>query len=135
MATRLHTDREILRCIYDLYEADYPTKGDPLLPIEVRRVAERLRCSPDLLFGRLRYDMGTRLRHRIPGDANPAESSIFEVKAGDMTPSVNFPYLSSHLATLEHEEHRGSRTFWLAIAAFAIAICSFAFQIAARATA
>lgn len=135
MATRLHTDREILRCIYDLYEADYPAKGDPLLPIEVRRVAERLRCSPELLFGRLRYDMGTRLRHRNPVDANLTEASIFEVEAGDKMHCVNFPYLSSHLATLDHEEHRASRTFWLAIGAFAIAIFSFAFQIAARTTA
>jgi len=106
-----------------------------LLPIDVRRVAERLRCSPELLFGRLHYDMGARLRDRNPCDANLTEASIFEVKAGDEMHCVNFPYLSSHLANLEHEEHRASRTFWLAIGAFAIAIISFAFQIAARTTA
>jgi len=93
------------------YQADYPATRDPLLPIDVRRVAERLRCSPELLFGRLHYDMGARLRHRNPCDANLTEASIFEVKAGDEMHCVNFPYLSSHLANLEHEEHRASRTF------------------------
>ena len=135
MANRLHTDREILRCVYDLYVADYPAKGDPFLPIEVRRVADKLGCSPELLFGRLHYDMGTRLRHRSSMDANVTEASIFEVKAGDKMHCVNFPYLSSHLATLDHEEHRASRTFWLATAAFAIAISSFVFQVAGRAMA
>jgi hypothetical protein len=135
MATRLHTDREILRCVYNLYEADYPAQGDPFIPIEVRRVADRLGCSPNLLLGRLQYDMGARLRHRSPIDADLTVASIFEVKVGDKMHCVNFPYLSSHLANLDHEEQRASRTFWLATAAFAIAIFSFAFQVATHTTA
>ena len=59
----LPTDREILKCIYAMYEASYPGsksdsgrgENDPYIAIDASRIAERLECKPELLFGRLYY--------------------------------------------------------------------------------
>ena len=63
---RLHTDREILRVIYDMYRASYPSEGDPYLPIDVPAVAAKLGTEPKLLFGRLHFDMGARFKYKDP---------------------------------------------------------------------
>ena len=129
MATRLHTDREVLRCIFDMYEADYPSKGDPHLPVDLTVIAANLRCSPHLLFGRLHYDMGARLRHPDPTDPKKTIASIFESAVGDKRHFVNFPYLAAHLAQLDNEHRRSSWTRWLAIGAVVVACISAGFQI------
>ena len=56
---KLPTDREILKCIFDLYKSDYPgPKGengrganDPFVLIDLTKVAARLDCGTDFIFG------------------------------------------------------------------------------------
>lgn len=119
---KIRTDREILRCVYNMYREDYPRKGDPLLPVDLLSVAKKLDCPPELLFGRLHYDMGTRLRHRDPKNPHITLASIFEPVAGDKRHVVNFPYLTAVLATLEEQRRRDLWTTGLAVLAIVVAV-------------
>lgn len=130
--TQLHSDRKILRCIYDMYVADYPGKGDPHVPVDLTAVAERLGMLPHLLFGRLHYDMGTRFRHRDPTNPGNTLASIFEVKVGGTRHAVNFPYLAAVLAQLEETYRRDAWTIGLSIAAIIVAVGSALVQLATR---
>jgi hypothetical protein len=126
---RIHTDRQLLRCIFDMYAANYPSKGDPHVPIDVEAVAKRLRCSPQLLFGRLHFDMGTRLKHRDPSDPRKVLASVFEIQVGEKRHTVNFPYLAAVLADLDEKSRRNAWTLWLSIGAIVVAIASAVVQL------
>ena len=126
---RLHTDRQILRCVFDMYEPDYPAKGDPHVPIDLQAIANKLGCPPNLLFGRLHYDMGTRLKHRDPTKPNAILASVFELAAGDKRHVVNFPYLAGVLAQLEEQWRRDLWTLWLSTIAIVVAVASAAIQL------
>ena len=117
---RLHTDSEILRCIFEMYEGQYPTSGDPSLPIDARAVAARLKCPPEMVFGRLYHDMGHRFRY-MDGDVRTA---LFELAVGSKRHCVNFPYLVAVLAGMEAEHRRDRWTRGLAILALVIACLS-----------
>jgi hypothetical protein len=124
--SKLKTDREILRALYDMYQADYPAKGDPFIPVDVHAVAKRLRCHPELLFGRLYYDMGTRLRHRNPSDPNTTVASVFEKAVGDKRHCINFPYVVALLAGMEAERRRNHLSVVLSVVALAVSIVGLA---------
>lgn len=128
---KLHTDRKILRCIFDMYSADYPLKGDPVIPVDLYAIAARLGCDARLLFGRLYYDMGTRLRHRDPLDPNVTLASVFEPVVGSRRHVVNFPYLAAMLALLEEQRRRDLWTVGLSIAAIVVATGSAIVQVIA----
>jgi hypothetical protein len=69
---KLPTDREILKCIFDLYKSDYPgPKGedgrganDPFIHIDLTKVSARLDCTPELIFGRLYYHLDAKYRYK-----------------------------------------------------------------------
>lgn len=123
---RLHTDREILRCIFDMYEGQYPKGGDPWLPIDVQAVARQLKCSPELLFGRLYHDMGNRFRY-VDVDTRTA---LFELQVGKVRHCVNFPYSVALLAEKESQNRREMWALALSILALIVAIASAAVQYA-----
>ena len=109
---RLPTDREILKCIFDLYESDYPgPKGedgrganDPLIPIDLTKVAARLGCGTELIFGRLYYHLDAKYRYK---QDNGARVDLFLLR--EQGHAVHFPFLASLLAGFQ-EEHR--KLFW-----------------------
>jgi len=130
MRNTLDTDRKILRTIFEMYVLDYPAKGDPWLPIDVQAIASRLNCNPELLFGRLYYDMANRLRIRDPKDPNTIRASIFEMTVGDKRHCVNFPYMTAILASQEAEQRRNLWTLWIAVLALVVSVASLAVQLA-----
>jgi len=118
--SKLHTDRQILRCLYDMHVDDYPAKGAVHLPVDVGAVAARLGCNTDLLFGRLYYDMGTRLKHRSPADPHHILAAVFDKTAGGDV--INFPYLAGLLASMDHEHRKASWTIGLSIFAAVVSV-------------
>lgn len=107
--SRLPTDREVLRCIFDMYEPDYPgettgRKGanDPYVPVDLRAVAARLNTKPELIFGRLYYDLDAKHRYQNDGGA---WVNLFHLNIQNKGHSVHFPYLAAILAGHE-QEHR-----------------------------
>jgi len=134
---KLPSDRKVLRCIYRMYEKEYPGpagpdgrgSNDPYVPVDVRAVAEHRKCSPELVFGRLYYHLDAK--HRYKQDSG-AWVSLFQLNFKDQGHSVHFPFLASILAGFE-EEHR--KLFWSMVfstAALVISVLSLSTNIVAR---
>ena len=131
---KLHTDREILRCIYHMYLAEYLERTKlgrkaasearqigPLVRIDVEAVAARLNCSSDLLFGRLLSDIGNRFRYEV---APRTYAAVFTRNDGHHQHHVNFPFLAGVLASMDAEHERSIRTWRLARIAIAVSFVS-----------
>lgn len=130
--TKLHTDREVLRCIYDMYSGDSPRvdveAGHVFIPIDVEAVASRLGIDKHLLFGRLYYDLRVRHLHRDPSVPNTTVSTLFEKVVGPQRHAVNFPYLTAVLAGLQEQRRRDLWTTGLAILALVVAVATAVVQ-------
>lgn len=132
--TELPTDRQILRCIHEMYKNDYPEKGedetrtrtDPYLPIVVKDVALRLGCHPEMLFGRLYYHLDAK--HRYKQDSG-ASVHLFSIVVGSERHCVNFPYLAAVLAEKNEEHTRQLWSLWLSIAALVLSVASIVAQV------
>ena len=111
---KLPSDREILKCIYDTYKSDYPGPmdangrgaNDPHMLVDLKDIARRLDCTPELLFGRLYYHLDAKYRYK---QDNGAQVELFFLNFQNKGPAVRFPFLASILAGFE-EEHR--KLFW-----------------------
>jgi hypothetical protein len=99
--SKLPTDREVLKCMYETYESFYPGvqlwcgswRIDPYIAIVVPTVAEKLKCNADLLFGRLYYHLD--FKHRYKQD-NGALVPLFYLKVGEKAPHCSLSLSSSH---------------------------------------
>jgi hypothetical protein len=128
------TDRHILRCIYDMYLKSYPGvelpngkhENDPYVPISVRKIAAKLGCTPQLLFGRLYYHLDAKYRYKQSGGA---EVNLFALKVGDKTHCVHFPFLAATLAEHDAEHRKFSWNLWISIFALALSLASIFSQI------
>ncbi|MDP2072295.1 hypothetical protein [Methylotenera sp.] len=105
MTNKPPTEREVLRCIYEIYEPDYPGdkpgENDPYIAIDVTKVADKLKCKPELIFGYLYYHLDAKHRYKV---ADNITTHLFALAAGKKHHAVNFPYLAAILANhnLEH---------------------------------
>jgi len=128
---QLPTDRQILQCIFEMYESEYPgippgaTRGenDPHLPIDVRAVAERLGCNAELLFGRLYYHLDHKYRYKQEsGSLVP----LFSLQAGTKRHTIHFPYLAAVLAEHQQEYRNRLWSLGLSILALVLSVASLA---------
>lgn len=57
MSKRVPTERQVLRCIYDMYEPLFPaegsTAGKVFVQIDVEAIARKVDCEKNILFGYL----------------------------------------------------------------------------------
>jgi hypothetical protein len=123
--SKLPTDRQVLRCIYVMYESSYPGvlavgergENDPYLPINIPTIAKKLECKPELLFGRLYYYLDEK--HRYKQD-NDSLVSLFQLNFLGKGNCVHFPYLASILAS--HDEEHRKQLWSLALSMVAVAL-------------
>jgi hypothetical protein len=127
--SRLPTDREVLQCIYTMYESAFPgppssngrPENDPYLPIDVSAVAQRLEVKPELLFGRLYYHLDQKYRYKQnDGTLVP----LFYLKIQEKRHVVHFPYLAAILAGLENEYRRQAWALSISVVALILSIAS-----------
>jgi hypothetical protein len=134
---KLPTDRQILKCIYDMYKSDYPgpkdAKGhganDPFMLIDLTKVAASLDSKAELLFGRLYYHLDAKYRYK---QDDGARVDLFHLNLQNKGHAVHFPYLASILAGLE-EEHR--KLFWsmvFSVTALILSLISLASNIVTK---
>lgn len=130
MNTKLPTEREILKVISHLYKADYPGRSpgenDPYLKIDIKIVAEKIKCKPELLFGYLYYYLDHKHRYSV-GENNWTQ--LFALKVGEKLHCVNYPYLIGILAAHEVEHKRNLWAFGLSLAAVVISGASILAQV------
>jgi len=130
----LPTDREILRCNFEMYAPAYPGKepgeargkNDPYMPINVHEVAAHLNCSPEMLFGRLYYHLDAKYRYTQDNDA---KVHLFSLKIGSEMHCVNFPYLAAALAERDEEHKRQLWSLGISIAALVLSVASIIAQV------
>ena len=132
----LPTDREILRTIFEHSLREYPGSelpnekhsNDPYLPLDMPALANSLACSQHLLFGRLHYYITPKHRHAHDVDR---EMPLFTPRAGQHRHAVNFPYLTSVLATYEEEHQRHIWTIKLSALSLGISFAALLFSVLA----
>jgi hypothetical protein len=127
---RIPTEREILRCIYDLYELEYaatstsievPQSNTAILAIDLEKIAERLNIKPELLFGILYYHLNKKYSY---SHDNGVSVSFFFTTAnsGDRRHSIRYPYLAAILAGMEQEQRKDNITRGLSIVAIVVSL-------------
>lgn len=124
---RLPTDREVLRCIFEMYDPAYPgePKGgnDPYLPVDLRAVAAKLNTKPELLFGRLYYHLDAKHRYQQDGGA---WVNLFHLNVENKGHSVHFPYLVAILAGHDQEYRRQFWSVAFSVLALILSVASLA---------
>jgi hypothetical protein len=131
---QLPTERDVLRRIYEMYEPSYPGipvgavrgENDPFLAIDVRAVAEELKCKPELLFGYLYYHLDAK--HRYQTGEN-TYVHLFALQVGDKRHGVNFPYLAALLANHDLEHRRQLWSVGLSLLALALSAAAVIAQV------
>lgn len=109
MSEKIPTERQVLRCIYDMYLPQYPFQpekgpiGQVMIPIDIESVAEQLGTSKYLLFGYLNSYLDQKYRHKT---GENSYIHLFAPVAGDMRHVVNFPYLAAILAGHDQEHSK-----------------------------
>ncbi|MFW6114292.1 MAG: hypothetical protein ACOC7K_00970 [bacterium] len=108
---RIPTDLKILETIYERYFAEYCDYSEDersakiYVPIDIDSLAHELQIEPDLLFGRLYY----HLEHKYGYEhEDGTKVPFFALRSGDDIHCVNFPYMSSVLADLQHRFFKSS---------------------------
>ena len=132
--SKLPTDRQVLRCIFEMYESSYPGKAsdqgagenDPYLAIEIAEVAKRLDCKQELLFGRLYYYLDAKHRYK---QENGAIVSLFHLNLQGKRHCVHFPFLASILAGHEEEHKRHSWSLAISIVALVLSVGAIMAQV------
>jgi len=123
---KIPTDLKILKTIYRMYEPQYPEgeqaeikgENDPYMPIDMHAVAEKLKCRPEMLFGRLYYHLDAKYRYEQQPSGNV---HLFAMKVGDKMHCVNFPYLAAVTAEKDSEHRRNLWSLVISILAIIIA--------------
>jgi hypothetical protein len=123
------TDREILEGIYHRHYHEFiafdkakPSRGTKnYVPIDIEMLSKELSVDPDIVFGRLYYDLDKRYGYK---NDDGAETHFFILSISGDKHCVHFPYLASVLAELQ-ERHRQFRL------ATTIAIVSLAVSVVA----
>jgi hypothetical protein len=131
MRNKIPTEREVLRCIYEMYEHAYPGakpgENDPYIAIDVTKVAEKLKCKPQLIFGYLYYHMDAKHRYKV---AENTTTHLFTLAVGEKRHAVNFPYLAAILANHDLEHRRQLWSVGLSLLALALSAGAIVAQLA-----
>ncbi|AZR31257.1 hypothetical protein [Xanthomonas vasicola] len=135
MSDKIPTERQVLRCIYDMYLPNYPFQpekgsiGQFIIPIDVEAVATRLGTSKYLLFGYLNSYLDHKYRQKT-GENSAVH--LFAPVVGDMRNAVNFPYLAAILAGHDQEHSKFAWSLGVSLVALALSVGAIIAQVVAR---
>lgn len=120
---RIPTDLEILNTIYRLYHSTFVAfeRGDGTrdskiyVPIDCKKIASELKVDADIVFGRLYYHLEKQYGYKQSDGSNV---HFFALKVGNDPKCVNFPLMTSVLASLRQERKK----FWIGTAIAILAL-------------
>jgi len=141
---RVPTDREILEDIYTRYYTKYTEVSSGLdthasdnriyLPVDLAAVAAELGVDGNIVFGRLYYYLDRKYAYQPPGSSEKegAWVHLFWFRPGSPQGNhwVNFPVLTSVLASLQEEDRRVKWTRSIAIGSLAVSVVALALSAA-----
>lgn len=128
------TDLQILDAIYERYYGDFalhsdvePTRGSKIhVPIDCKAIAKALGTDPDIVFGRLYYDLERRYGYK---QTDGPAVCFFTLQAGRERHTINFPYLASVVANLRSERRNQLMTTTIAVISIRVSLISLAISI------
>ena len=108
MAPKIPTDLVLLNEIYkanygkfvDFSDAQKSRSTKIWVPIDIENLAQIFNLDPDIVFGRLYYHLNEKYSHQ---NSDGSKAEFFAIRIGSDRHCVNFPYLSSILASLRDE--------------------------------
>jgi len=123
------SDFRILHAIYSRYSATFAAYSQELpnretkilVPIDIAEIGRSLGVDPDIVFGRLYYHLDGKYRYKQP---DGSFVHFFTPQAGADRHCVNFPLLTSVLASIQEDRARHLWVLWLAIASLVISAVS-----------
>ncbi|MGI9386771.1 MAG: hypothetical protein ACR2OX_05025 [Methyloligellaceae bacterium] len=129
MTAKLPSELDLLDEIYRTgyeefaaYSETNKTRSSKIwVPIDIEQLARKFDLDPDIIFGRLYYHLNEKYSHEM-GDGTKSE--FFLIRVGSDIHCVNFPYLSSILASLKDEQQRFRLTTAIAGLSLGISIVS-----------
>ncbi|WP_374439784.1 hypothetical protein [Pseudomonas panipatensis] len=133
---KVPSDLRILQSIYEEYYevfssfvggAENGRESKVFVPIDCKKIAERLNVDPDIVFGRLYYHLEQKYGYRRPDGSNIA---FFSLMIGSDRRCVNFPLLASVLAGLQEEHGKAKTATILAWIAIVVSLASAVLSIA-----
>jgi hypothetical protein len=136
---RVPTDREILEVIHERYYVQYTEVSSGLdvqvsdnriyLPVDLAAVAADLEVDGNIVFGRLYYYLDQKYAYRTQ---EGAWVHLFWLRFGSPQGNhwVNFPVLTSVLASLQEEDHRVKWTRSIAIGSLTVSVVALALSAA-----
>jgi len=107
----LPTDLKILKNIYAEYydafascaEGDDSRTSKIYVPIDIEKVARRLKMDPEILFGRLYYHLDKKYGYKSD---DGVRVPFFSQQVGGDRHCVHFPYLAAVLASMKDENRK-----------------------------
>ncbi len=108
MAPQLPTDLALLDEIYkmnygqfvDFSDANKQRSSKIWVPIDIETLARKFGLDPDIVFGRLYYHLNEKFSFQ---NSEGSKSEFFAMRIGSDRHCINFPYLSSIVASLKDE--------------------------------
>jgi hypothetical protein len=130
----LPTDFEILNAIYDRYyetfvsfsESDKKRSSKVLVPIDITTLAKDMGVDPDIIFGRLYYDLEQKYAYK---HEDGATVHFFALKIGDDRHCINFPYMASVLAKMREENRKYRIATIIAIVSLFVSVAAILISI------
>lgn len=123
MPSRIPTERQVLRCIYNAYEPQFPADGAQagrvFVQIDMEEIASRPGCDKNVLFGYLYYHLDHK--YRYPSGEN-SHVHLFSPKAGQLRNAINLPYLAAILAGQDQEHSKFAWSLGVSLVALALSV-------------
>ena len=130
MPKSIPTERQVLRCIYDMYESSFPIKGPSIgkvfIEIDIEVVAAKLSCDKHILFGYLYYHLDHKYRYKTGENSS---THLFTPQAGELRHAINLPYLAAILAGQDQEHSKFIWSLGVSLVALALSVGAIVAQI------
>lgn len=132
MKSKIPTEREVLREIYEMYKSQYPFKpedgpiGQVFIPLDLDALSINLNVDKHLLFGYL----DTHLDHKYC--YKTGENSyvrLFSSVVGGQRYAINFPYLAAILAERDQEHSKFAWSLGVSLVALALSVGAIVAQL------
>jgi hypothetical protein len=130
MPSRIPTERQVLRCIYDTYEPKFPVEGAQagtvFVQIDMEAIARQLGCDKHVLFGYLYYHLD--YKYRYPS-GEKSHVHLFAPSAGELKNAINLPYLAAILAGQDQEHSKFVWSLGVSLIALALSVGAIVAQL------
>lgn len=130
MKSKSINDIKLLNLIFETYYEKYineekeqrDTKN--YIPIDIKLISKKLNVEPNLVFGRLYYDLDFRYRYE-QNDSVKSKVHLFSLSVGNDKHCINFPYLTSILSNMRDSNKKFIYVTSISVLSLIISLSSF----------